>query len=670
MTRRSGAWLAAGAALAAIALLFAGDGAAPLPPRAASAPVATSSTADASPSRSVAPAPPAYAGAERCRECHEKNFQAWSKSWHARALAKATAGSVLGRWDDVHFKGESSEAWMRHRGADFTVRTQDREGAIGDYPVTWVIGGKRMQDPLTVLGDGRWQVLPIYFHVTGRGTWVDYNESKQGRVGPDHPFFWTNLRRTANHECLDCHVTGLDVRIEEDSRWTTDFVDAGVGCESCHGPGAAHAESMEPGDIVQPRKLDPERQMALCGSCHGPRDPVFPLLDAAHRFRPGQRYEEAYDVYMIATGRSRSSDFFADGRPKSGSFEYQALLQSACWRKGKATCLSCHTAPHAQEGPDELAAAKGDRTPVADQGCRTCHAPIFAAGQGHTHHQAAAAQRCVACHMPRLVPAVLDLESDHSIDVPVPENSERHGVPNACGVCHSKEPPAKLAASLHRWWPEAGLRQARRLRLADAFDPETGERTPEALVEVAGDGAEAPSLRGAAILILAQIARPRAAEVIPGLLSARDETLRARAVTAAGMIGLRQARPALVRLARDRALLVRIAATTALAAIEAPEAEAELRHLTRDPATEGLPEPHIHLALILGRRGDFAGAIRELERALELRRYSVSTMLALADGYIELGRLDDARAVLEQALHYEPGSQGAHARLEHIGGPR
>ncbi len=674
MTRRGTAWLAAGAALAAVAVLFAGDGGgggAALPRRAAGRPVPAGETAETSaPVAPEAPAPPVYVGVERCRECHQKNAERWSKTWHARALAKASPGAVAGRWNDLHFKGESSEAWMRRRGPEYVVRTRDREGLLGDYPVSWVIGGKRMQDPLTELGDGRWQVLPIYFHVTGRGEWVDYNESKQGRVGPDHPFFWTNLRRTANHECLDCHVTGLDVRIGEDGRWQTGFVDAGVGCESCHGPGAAHADSMEPGDIVQPRKLDPDRQMALCGSCHGPRDPLFPLLDAAHRFRPGQRYEEAYDVYMIATGRTRSSDFFADGRPMSGSFEYQALLQSACWRKGKATCLTCHSAPHAQHGEDELRVAAGDRTPPADQGCRGCHAPVFAAGRAHSHHRAAAAQSCAACHMPRLVPAVLDLEADHSIDVPVPENSERHGVPNACGVCHAKKPPAELAAALHRWWPEAGLRQARRLRLADAFDPETGERTAAALAEVAADGAEAPSLRGAAILILAQIAPPRAARAIPPLLAAHDDTLRARAVTAAGMIGLREAKPALVRLADDRALLVRVAAATALAALEAPEAEATLRRLTGDPATEGLPEPHVYLALIVGRRGEFAAATRELERALALRRYSVNGMLALADGYIELGRLDDARGVLEQALRYEPGSEGARARLEHLGRAR
>ncbi len=181
---------------------------------------------------------------------------------------------------------------------------------------------------------------------------------------------------------------------------------------------------------------------------------------------------------------------------------------------------------------------------------------------------------------------------------------------------------------------------------------------------------EAPSLRGAAILILAENDPQRAVRALPALMRARDATLRARAATAAGMMGLREARPALVELARDRTMLVRAAAVTALAATEAPEAEEELRRLTRDPAGQALPDPHIHLALMLGHRGDFAAATRELERALELRRYSVAAMLALFDGYMELGRVDDARGVIEQALRYEPGNQGARARLEHIGGTR
>ncbi|MEA2327993.1 MAG: hypothetical protein QOE68_2952 [Thermoanaerobaculia bacterium] len=87
---------------------------------------------------------------------------------------------------------------MSRKGETFLMRTRNREGQPADYPVSWVIGGKRMQDSITVMPDGRWQVLPVYFHVTGGGAWVDYNEAKQGHVTPDHPFFWTNFLRTAN----------------------------------------------------------------------------------------------------------------------------------------------------------------------------------------------------------------------------------------------------------------------------------------------------------------------------------------------------------------------------------------------------------------------------------------------------------------------------------------
>jgi hypothetical protein len=163
---------------------------------------------------------------------------------------------------------------MARRGPEFVVRTRDETGRLGEHRVDWVIGGKRMQDPVTVLSDGRWQVLPVYYHVTGKGEWVDYNEAKQGAVTPSHPFFWTNFRRTANRECLDCHSTGLDVRYETANHtWTTAFVDAGVACENCHGPGGRHAASKEKADIVQPRDIDPELGLAICGACHGPRKP-------------------------------------------------------------------------------------------------------------------------------------------------------------------------------------------------------------------------------------------------------------------------------------------------------------------------------------------------------------------------------------------------------------
>src|SRR5258707_8125081 len=217
--------------LAALLLACACSKPAPKAPAraAAASPAIEGTSSSAGESWESLPARDAYAGSITCKECHEKNHTRWTHDWHARALQRAERGNVAGRFDGAHYKGESTEAWMTRHGDRFLMRTRDRSGQLHDYPVAWVIGGKRMQDAATVFDDGRWQVLPVYYHVTGGGAWVDYNESKQGKVGPDHPYFWTNFRRTSNKECLDCHATGLDVRYDRLSRrWSTSFADAGV----------------------------------------------------------------------------------------------------------------------------------------------------------------------------------------------------------------------------------------------------------------------------------------------------------------------------------------------------------------------------------------------------------------------------------------------------------
>jgi hypothetical protein len=61
-------------------------------------------------------------------------------------------------------------------------------------------------------------------------------------------------------ECYECHTTGYGqggfVSIEQ----TPEL--ANVGCESCHGPGEAHAESGDPADITSPTDV------SQCESCH------------------------------------------------------------------------------------------------------------------------------------------------------------------------------------------------------------------------------------------------------------------------------------------------------------------------------------------------------------------------------------------------------------------
>lgn len=618
----------------------------------------------AAPEPKALPPATAFAGAKACADCHPKNFEAWSKDWHARALAKAAPGTVKGDFGGVHFKGASSEAWMERKDGGFVTRTADRDGTVRAFPVDWVLGGKRMQDPVTVLDDGRWQVLPVYWHVTGKGEWTDYNESKQGAVGPDHPFFWTNFRRNANHECLECHETGVHVDYDRKThRIATTFADAGIACESCHGPGARHAASIEIRDIVQPRKVSPELGLAICARCHGAHQPLYSVLDPALQFRPGRPYGERFESVMVTDGPLLSPDFFADGRPKSSTYELQALVQSACYKKGGATCLSCHTPPHGDHGDDELAVPKDGSDP-GDATCRPCHASIFASTAAHTHHRAAEAQRCVACHMPRIVPSVLDRFADHSLDVPVPENTARHGVPNACGTCHADRSPDALAKSLHEWWPKAEARQRRRLRLADAIDQEKKAASEEPLRAVMADRAEAPDLRGAAAMLLA-LRFPRSAQAsIAPLLTDGDPRVRARAILALQQAPIESAGALLRPLLADTDLEVRLAAASVLIADDDPKAEATLRAMENDPATEALLVPHTELGLLEARRGKLDLAEAQLSRAVELQFWNAFALVRLGDLHAIERKWETARADFEEALRFDPQNAEARRRIQ------
>jgi hypothetical protein len=598
----------------------------------------------------------AYAGSASCKECHESDFERWSHDWHARALAPADPKNVAGDFGGRHFRGESSEAWMSRKDGKFVMRTRNREGQLVDYPLSWVIGGKRMQDSIAVMPDGRWQVLPVYFHVTGGGAWVDYNEAKQGHVTPDHPFFWTNFRRTANKECIECHATGIDVRYDRAAHtWSTELTDAGVGCEACHGPGARHAETKDKRDIVRPDHIDKELALSICARCHGPRDPLFPLLDAKDQFRPGERYDARYQALVITDGTERSGEYFADGRPSSSTFETQALLQSRCYRVGGATCLTCHTAPHAaSQSDDEL------KPGARDVSCRTCHAAIAAQGMTHSHHKNAT---CLDCHMPKVLTGVLDKFADHSIDVPNIRNTIAHGVPNACGVCHRDQSAGALATSLDSWWPDAHARSERRIRLADAIDEKTAAASLPALSAVVRDSAEAPTLRGAAAVILAQRFPAAAADVIAPLLHDGSEVVRARFIEALGYANARSAADGVASLAGDPSIRVRQNAALVLASFDDPRAPAALAKLTADPATAHLVRPHILRGIGAANRGDFDAAIRELEFALNDAPYATDALVLLADIYARRGYLAHAKSLLEEALRFDPGHRGAHARL-------
>jgi hypothetical protein len=86
-----------------------------------------------------------------------------------------------------------------------------------------------------------------------------WEKSKHGRA-------FGRLHGDNQHNaCVSCHVTGKAGRIELDGK----LLNAGVQCEACHGPSAAH--------VANPMDKPPTRLpgAAVCEGCHNTKSPHY-----------------------------------------------------------------------------------------------------------------------------------------------------------------------------------------------------------------------------------------------------------------------------------------------------------------------------------------------------------------------------------------------------------
>jgi DmsE family decaheme c-type cytochrome len=121
----------------------------------------------------------------------------------------------------------------------------------------------------------------------------------------------------------------------------------GKACESCHGPGSKHAESMSAADIRNPAKLSPAAADKICLTCH--------LNQPTH------------------VGRITNSH-----------------------AKNQVACVACHSVH--KNGPDGLVARK---IPDINKLCASCHQDVWASFQKpYAHKLEQGAMSCVDCHNP------------------------------------------------------------------------------------------------------------------------------------------------------------------------------------------------------------------------------------------------------------------------------
>ncbi len=290
-----------------------------------------------------------------------------------------------------------------------------------------------------------------------------------------------------NQVCISCHTTGGEPRVPDlyarldpetmtaDSR----VAEFGIACESCHGPGAAHARAPRDGHIVNPRRLDPRRSAEVCGQCHSVWE--WPDQDSQRAenlhgpaFRPGDVLAQSRFVAHPAgapdaprLGALLADDpdfvreaFWPDGTIAVAGREYNGLLDSPCFVRATTpdrtlTCLSCHALHPDRDDPRPLEAwADAMLGPERDGNgtCLSCHGSLTGRESRHSRHaEVSSGNRCVNCHMPFTTYGLLGTHRSHRISIPDPSATATTGKPDACTLCHLDRPEGWAGTALATW---------------------------------------------------------------------------------------------------------------------------------------------------------------------------------------------------------------------------
>src|SRR3990172_6812187 len=185
----------------------------------------------------------AHSGSAACAACHVQEFEAWSHSQHARAMADASANNILGDFGSASAESHGSTALFSQRGGRFFVTTDDKDGKSAEFQIKNTFGIEPLQQYLAALPDGRLQALPFAWNTRAKGEggqrWFHLYPDR--KIAPTDELHWTGRQQNWNYMCAECHSTAVRKGYEATTNsFNTTFAEISVGCEARHGAGGQH----------------------------------------------------------------------------------------------------------------------------------------------------------------------------------------------------------------------------------------------------------------------------------------------------------------------------------------------------------------------------------------------------------------------------------------------
>ena len=346
-----------------------------------------------------------YVGTAACARCHRGIASSFAKASMGHSLTLITPESLetlpLGSPETTSvFDPKSNHHFEVRAGngklieSEYETQANGQEIFRSTHEMGWIIGtGENGFGALLRRGDYLFQAPLSY-----------YTRAARWDLSPGYQNMDDGFNRVIQPGCIYCHsgrpqpIAGHSGRYREPA-----FAQTSIGCENCHGPGAAHVAAVGKGKFAKsgsdPTIVNPERltgQLAddICMSCHQAGDArVLEPGKTYQDFRPGEPLERTVAIFQIPPTR--------DNPPNEDHVEhYYSMSLSKCFRATRSLsaekqlrCISCHD-PHVEPTVAEAPAYFKSR-------CLACHSESSCTAPRAARQATTPRDNCIGCHMPR-----------------------------------------------------------------------------------------------------------------------------------------------------------------------------------------------------------------------------------------------------------------------------
>jgi predicted CXXCH cytochrome family protein len=314
-----------------------------------------------------------YVGNDACRPCHAALVDSYSRTAMARTSGPATPGTVIEGGFTHELSGVVYRIEQRPDAATLEYSRVREPTLNGSVRLDYYVGSNTRGRTYLFAVDGFLYQSPVNYYAERRVWDMSPGYQQERHLPLNHP---------VDRTCLFCHASQIQhpVRGTANQFAGRPFLQAGVGCERCHGPGAAHVRDPRAGTIVNPARLAPGARDSVCMQCH--LEGLSRIAKAGRSlldYRPGDLLGDFVTAFVAADG----------GELGRGAVSHvESLAASRCKQasRGRLACTTCHD-PHVPRNA-------ATRVATYRTACLGCHQPLAA---GHHPEQ----QDCTACHMPR-----------------------------------------------------------------------------------------------------------------------------------------------------------------------------------------------------------------------------------------------------------------------------